>query len=125
MNIYRESLDVIFRKIPPELLKDELLESVEKNYEPKVSVSGIRVKEFNRSSHQNFSDLSADEIERIHSFISQKMNDCNNLPATVGTPAWNATRRCSGNNRVLKTACHKCVQAVLFVDDFDMRITAE
>ena len=69
MNIYRESLDVIFRKIPPELLKDELLESVEKNYEPKVSVSGIRVKEFNRSSHQNFSDLSADEIERIHTHV--------------------------------------------------------
>ena len=72
-NIHRDSLDIIFRRISPETLKDALLKSLQRGKEPTISVSHIRLKEFDRYSHQNFPGYTSDDVENIHHFVMQKL----------------------------------------------------
>ena len=78
MEIQRDSLDILFRRLSPELLKDTLLKSLEETSPPGISAAGISFKYFNRYSHQSFPDFTSDEIENIHRFISQRVNRMGN-----------------------------------------------
>ena len=72
-NVHRDSLDIIFRRISPEALKDALIQSIASGREPEISVSHIGLKVFEKYSHQNFTESTADEIENIYHSIVEKM----------------------------------------------------
>lgn len=72
-NVERDSLDIIFRRISPEALKDALIQSIASRREPEISVSHIGLKVFEKYSHQNFTDTTADEVENIYNSIGEKM----------------------------------------------------
>lgn len=72
-NVERDSLDIIFRRISPEALKDALIQSIASRREPEISVSHIGLKVFEKYSHQNFTDTTADEVENIYNSIEEKM----------------------------------------------------
>ena len=68
-NVYRDSLDVIFRKVSPEFVKNRFLKILEKNEELPVSVRGFQSEVFYKYSHQSFENLTWDELENVHDFM--------------------------------------------------------
>lgn len=73
MYVVRNSLDIIFRKMSPEFVKDGLLSGLEKFKKLPVTVYGFNLDAFCRFSHQSFSNLSQDEVENVYDFMIQKM----------------------------------------------------